>query len=98
MPFPLTRQVASFRYRVASFRVRVVGGIDRGAAVESTRAELTIGTAEGNDLRLRDPSVSRHYCVIESTPAGARLRDLGSTNGTIVGGCRVDSGLLAPGA
>jgi DNA-binding NtrC family response regulator len=98
MPLPLTRQVASFRYRVASFRVRVAGGIDRGATVDSTRAELTIGTAEGNDLRLRDPSVSRHHCVIESTPAGARLRDLGSTNGTIIGGCRVDSGLLAPGA
>jgi DNA-binding NtrC family response regulator len=93
----LTRQLAAFRYRVASFRIRVVGGPDRGASVESTRPELTIGTAEGNDLLLTDPSVSRHHCVIESTPAGARLRDLGSTNGTVVGGCRVDSGLLAPG-
>ncbi len=94
----LTRALASFRYRVASFRVRVTAGPDRGAAVESTRAELTVGTAEGNDLRLTDPSVSRHHCVIESTPAGVRVRDLGSTNGTVVGACRVDSGLLAPGA
>jgi DNA-binding NtrC family response regulator len=93
----LTRPLASFRYRVASFRVRVSAGPDRGATVESARTELTIGTAEGNDLRLTDPSVSRHHCVIESTPAGARLRDLGSTNGTVVGSCRVDSGLLAPG-
>ena len=94
----LTRQVAAFRYRVASFRVRVVAGPDRGAAIDSQRAELTIGAADGNDLRLTDPSVSRHHCVIESTPSGARLRDLGSTNGVVVGGCRVDTGLLAPGA
>ncbi len=93
-----TRQVATFRYRVASFRVRVVTGPDRGAVAESARAELTIGIAEGNDLRLTDPSVSRHHCIFESTPGGTRVRDLGSTNGTVIAACRVDSALVAPGA
>jgi DNA-binding NtrC family response regulator len=95
---PLTRPLVAFRYRVASFRMRVVAGVDRGTVVESARPELTIGTAEGNDLRLTDPAVSRHHCLVESTPAGARVRDLGSTNGTLIGRCRIDSGLLAPGA
>jgi two-component system, NtrC family, response regulator GlrR len=92
-----TRQVTSFRYRVARFRVRVARGLDEDAAASSSGTEVTIGSAEGNDLRLTDPSVSRHHCVLESTPEGVRVRDLGSTNGVVVSGCRVDSALLAPG-
>jgi DNA-binding NtrC family response regulator len=60
--------------------------------------ELTIGTAEGNDLRLADAAVSRHHCVLAVTPLGVELRDLGSTNGTTLGGHRVNSAYVKPGA
>jgi two-component system, NtrC family, response regulator GlrR len=93
-----TRQVSSFRYRVARLKVRVVRGRDRGAVAVADGTELTIGSARGNDLRLSDPAVSRHHCLIEATPEGARIRDLGSTNGVLLAGCRVEAGILAPGA
>ena len=43
----------------------------------------------GNDCHARiidDPRVSRHHFLLEAIPPGARIRDLGSRNGTIVNG------------
>jgi pSer/pThr/pTyr-binding forkhead associated (FHA) protein len=48
--------------------------------------ELRIGKAPANHLRITDPTVSRFHCVVEYTPRGLLLRDLGSTNGTTVDG------------
>ncbi len=93
-----TRQLSEYRYSVDRFRLRVLSGPDRDTVVDAEATELTIGTAEGNQLRLTDPSVSRHHCSLLATTAGVRLRDLGSTNGTKIGGCRIDSACLAPGA
>jgi DNA-binding NtrC family response regulator len=48
-----------------------------------------IGSHQGNDLVLDDPSVSRFHLEIEATPIGYRIRDLGSTNGTRIGDLRL---------
>ncbi len=79
-----TRAVRGRSVFVRRFQVDVLEGIDRGARGVSTRDELTIGTAEGVDLRLTDPAVSRHHCTLRATERGIELRDLGSTNGTFV--------------
>ncbi len=50
------------------------------------RDELTIGRAEDNDLELLDPKVSRHHAHITRQGAGYVVTDLGSANGTLVGG------------
>jgi DNA-binding NtrC family response regulator len=55
---------------------------------------LRIGSAAANDLSLTHPSVSRFHCAIDRTPRGLFLRDLGSTNGTQVGGFLVQSAYL----
>lgn len=47
---------------------------------------LTIGRLEGNSLVLPDPSVSAHHAVLDQRPNGWFIRDLGSTNGTMVEG------------
>jgi DNA-binding NtrC family response regulator len=54
------------------------------------RAGLTVGKAPGNDVVLSDPFVSSRHLRIE--PRGGRwyLADLGSTNGTLLGGSRVE--------
>jgi DNA-binding NtrC family response regulator len=78
-------------------RLRVIEGLDRGLVADDERGELSCGTALGNDLVLRDPTVSRHHFVITATPRGVQLRDLDSTNGVLVGGCRIDSGWLEAG-
>ena len=47
--------------------------------------ELTIGTSQGNTLHLTDAAVSRHHCALRVCARGLELRDLGSTNGTLLG-------------
>lgn len=80
------------------FRAEVVAGRDQGVAGASAGPLLGIGTAPGNQLIVTDPSVSRHHCVIEATEDGFLLRDLGSTNGTVLSGYRIKSAYLEPGA
>ncbi len=83
---------------VTCFSVQVHEGPECGHDVEADGAELSIGAAEGNQLMLTDPTVSRHHCVIVATPEGFLLRDLDSTNGTTLGGHRVREAFLTPGA
>jgi transcriptional regulator with GAF, ATPase, and Fis domain len=70
---------------VRQFEVTVVDGVDRGKRAVSSSDELSVGTAEGNDLQLTDPSVSRHHCALHIDERGLELRDLGSRNGTLFG-------------
>jgi len=56
-----------------------------------------IGRDEEVDLKVNDCSVSRAHAVIEPTPLGFIVTDLGSTNGTYVNEQRVLSQLLAAG-
>lgn len=45
--------------------------------------------------RLRgDPYISRHHFILELCPPSCYLKDLGSTNGTVVNGARLGSGEL----
>ena len=59
---------------------------------------VSIGRAPGNRLVIDDRKASRWHCVVERDEAGgARLRDLGSRNGTEVDGRRVQAVPLEPG-
>jgi DNA-binding NtrC family response regulator len=78
-------------------RVVTVDGDERGSEAVSQTSELTIGSAEGNQLVLRDPTISRHHCAIRVTDRGFQLRDLGSTNGTWLSGHMIDAVYLRPG-
>jgi transcriptional regulator with GAF, ATPase, and Fis domain len=60
--------------------------------------KLSIGKSKDNDLVLSDKSVSRHHCELLRTPEGIRVRDCGSTNGTMVDGVVVREALLSPGS
>ncbi|MFO0547769.1 MAG: sigma 54-interacting transcriptional regulator [Polyangiaceae bacterium] len=75
----------------------VVDGPDRGQSVRVTGNGLRIGTAEGNDFRLSDPTVSRVHVMIAPDGSTVRVRDQGSTNGTFVDAIRVRDAYLAPG-
>jgi DNA-binding NtrC family response regulator len=82
----------------STFRVQVVSGPDQGASHVASAPELSIGTAAGNQLVLTDQSVSRHHCSIAVTPKGYLLRDLGSTNGTVLSGVPIEAAYVQPGA
>jgi len=83
--------------RIARFRVRVCEGPAVNEECVSKGTELTIGKAEGNDLVLPDPTVSRHHCVVRVTADGIEIEDLGSTNGTTLGGHRIKAAYLTAG-
>jgi len=58
---------------------------------------LSIGRSPESDLRLADIQTSRMHAVIERTPAGTIIRDIGSNNGTFVGEHSIDECLLSNG-
>jgi DNA-binding NtrC family response regulator len=82
---------------VRAIRANVVAGPDAPTSVAASAETLAIGTAEGNDLRLSDPSVSRYHCELSLGGRGVEVRDLDSTNGTYVAGTRIYRALLTPG-
>jgi|CZKU01.1.fsa_nt_gi transcriptional regulator with GAF, ATPase, and Fis domain len=98
MPADGTR--ASTRAQVVKYgktRIDVTAGPDAGAVIDMAGALVRVGTAADNDLVLRDDTVSRRHCEIESGASGVRVRDVGSTNGVWVGGIRIlDAVIGAP--
>src|SRR3954469_11249074 len=58
---------------------------------------LRVGRGEEVDIRLDDEGVSRVHCSLEARGPEAVLRDLGSQNGTYVGGERVPERVLVGG-
>jgi two-component system response regulator GlrR len=91
-------QISPDAYLFQRFGLRVVEGPDAGRAAESAGEEATVGSEPGNDLTLTDRTVSRHHFAIRATADGLELRDLDSTNGTVLGGYRVRTALVEPGA
>ncbi len=57
----------------------------------------TLGRGLDNDVVIADASVSRHHATIERRNDGFALRDLGSSNGTWVGGERITEAHLTDG-
>jgi transcriptional regulator with GAF, ATPase, and Fis domain len=84
--------------RLDGFSLTVVEGPDVGKSLRAATSEISVGTAPGNDLVLTDPTVSRHHISLTATPEGFQLRDLGSSNGTRVGGVTLALGYVDDGA
>ncbi len=68
-----------------------------GQTFPLTKPVTVIGRGTDVDLRVDDPGASRRHCqiVLGTTPS---IVDLGSTNGTLVDGHRVESAGLLDGA
>jgi predicted Zn finger-like uncharacterized protein len=75
------------------YSVAVLQGKASGEIYPVTKARMTLGRADC-DIVLDDPECSREHAVIEVLGSRVMLRDLGSTNGTFLGGKRVDQGEL----
>ena len=70
---------------------------DGGEAFALGDAVTHIGRGVGNGVRLDDPTVSARHAIVVARPAGLRILDDRSTNGTIVNGRRVDEAELQDG-
>jgi transcriptional regulator with GAF, ATPase, and Fis domain len=83
---------------VTRLSIAVARGPDAGAFVELAAGDAaSIGTAEDNDLRLTDRTVSRYHLEVTPTREGIRVTDLGSTNGTFLGSVRLGAGVVPKG-
>ncbi|ABG96694.1 ABC transporter, ATP-binding component [Rhodococcus jostii RHA1] len=58
---------------------------------------LTVGRSPDNDIVVRDVLASRHHAIVHNVPSGLEIDDLGSVNGTFVGGARVSRAQLTEG-
>lgn len=68
----------------------IMSGLDAGRVVSIHGDLLVIGRSPDVDLCVDDPGISRHHARIARTKDGGfYVEDLGSTNGTMVGGERV---------
>ena len=80
---------------VRRLSIEVVDGPDRGAVADGQI--VTIGSADGNTLRLTDRAVSRFHLELRAERGGVALVDQGSTNGTFVGALRLERALIPAG-
>lgn len=69
--------------------LRVIGGKHDGELVPMASHRFLIGREEDCQLRPNNDLVSRHHCAFTIDDYSVRLRDLGSTNGTLVNGNRL---------
>lgn len=59
--------------------------------VWESKTRLRIGRLKSLEIAVEDGSVSRHHAEVYATSRGWRVRDLRSTNGTLVNGSRLGS-------
>ena len=76
----------------------VVAGERAGMRVELGGKPVVVGRVAPADLVIDDSQISRKHCRISLVMDEVYVADLGSSNGTIVDGKRVSTGLLAPGS
>lgn len=74
--------------------VRTTGGREEYALASAT---VTLGRSTCNDVVIPDPRISRTHARLECDDRGCVLVDLGSANGTMVNGARVERAALADG-
>ena len=79
-------------------RFIVIRGPDRGESLVVGPSPITLGSGSASDVRLSDPTISRKHLSVTLAESGVIVRDLGSTNGSFVGGARFQELLLGFGS
>ena len=87
---------ATFLERWRGALVIVAGGPE-GTEHELDQPKLSVGRGPGVDLAFDDSAMSREHAVLEFAEDSFRIRDLGSTNGTLLNGDDVKSRALSHG-
>ncbi len=72
----------------------VLEGKRKGERIYIRESPLFVGRDKGMDIIFDDPSVSREHAVLYFYKNKFEIKDLGSTNGVIVNGVRVDKNEL----
>jgi pSer/pThr/pTyr-binding forkhead associated (FHA) protein len=78
--------------------LRILSGPQKGQEYPLVRERYEVGKHESNDIVLRHQTVSRKHCELIREEGGYRLRDLDSTNGSMIDGQRIRESKVSPGA
>ncbi len=71
-------------------------GDDKGRVIQVTGDEFVIGRDDAADLQILDTRASRRHASLKVLPGGnAELRDMDSSNGTLLNGAPVKSAVLS---
>ncbi len=81
-----------------AFELKVQPRTGAATTWRSTGLSCSVGSHPSNDLVLEAPQVSRFHCELRLTPRGLLLKDLGSSNGTMLDGVNVIEGYVRPGS
>ena len=64
--------------------LEVESGPDKGKHIRVPEGEISVGRSGDNDIQLADPILSRRQCQFTYSGGRLRVRDLDSSNGTLV--------------
>ncbi|HUT78121.1 MAG TPA: sigma 54-interacting transcriptional regulator [Polyangia bacterium] len=76
----------------------VAEGPDQGKAALLPASGMTIGASSRSGFSLKDSAVSRLHVELIPVPEGIRVRDLQSTNGTVVAGHQITEAVVPLGS
>ena len=94
----LTREGGKRVLSIEDYRLIVVEGPSKDGELDLSRDKLTVGSGKDNDLVIDDPAVSRKHCEFQKFGDRFLVRDLDSTNGTVLDGTAIREGFVKPGS
>ena len=71
-------------------KIVVLNGPEQGQEHYLERGRTVLGRGDDADVVLSDPALSRHHAEIRFSGIEYRVKDLGSSNGTLLNGSEVD--------
>jgi two-component system response regulator GlrR len=81
--------------KTRTYQLSIVAGPDAGRTLPLT-GTARVGTHADCEVCLRDETVSRYHVELQSRGDGVRVRDLASTNGTLISGIRIQDAIVEP--
>ncbi len=77
--------------------LQVLEGDQVGSIISLSKDRSVIGRGKNSDVAIRDPEISGIHCAIEIYDTVTVIKDLGSTNGTVLNGFVVKEDFLKDG-
>lgn len=81
----------------AAYKLTIISGPDSGRSFFIRSGKQTLGRQPACDFVLIDEQVSRRHCQLEEKQEKILITDLGSSNGTLVNGKKIERCFLNPG-
>lgn len=67
----------------------IIGGPVKGKEIQVSDTKIRIGRTKTSGLQIKDPAVSEKHAEVAYVEGRWRIRDLGSSNGTLLNGLGV---------